>query len=809
MSMVGRGTVLLLGVLGLLFGPGAAAGGWPESLDAAVRDARDGQMASALHSLAALHEMHPDVARIRHDYAVVAAWAEDDARVAALLDGERIELLPSYVLEAYAKSLRNLGRWQHARDAYRAWQSRHPDSFDARLGLVLTQADAESYDAAVSQLEAIDIATLDEARRTAFYLACGYIQERQGAFVAALDCYNRGLRQLPDSRDLLRQRAVVASALGASEYARDTLLALGEVDDEILNDVRLDATALRVRWLHLEPAGARERPTADVLQAFARLEGLTPRQARTREYDALVGEVAGYRMTAALTRYRALLPEVGGLPQMPSYVLGAVGQALLHTEQAHEAVQVYRAAISNLGGDASPDARFDYEVGLFYALSDAGRLEEAQMLAERLDQAQQPWIRPTDRLWLENNRYIVAREVGALGDAYADRYTKALSRFEGLLDIAPANDGLRLSSAIVKRWRGLHRRSQADAEKVHGVRYRYPRAVLEGQLAIDRYDYDGAAQALEQAKVLHPMGKSTIDLQRRLEIQHRPEVVVSAGFAQSEADQIGAESFYVDSRYFGGLQHGRWRPFVHSHYRQAEFSEGLGRDHRLGVGAQYFAPYWSLSAEVNRGVEQNHGTGAAVEHAWRSTDHLSHDTRLSWNSIETPLRGTRVGVEGDTLSHSTTLRWHEAGRATVGFSVADYDDGNDRRSAHVSVLERVINQTRHKLSVLGSLYASRNSETGTAYYNPERDVDVRVGLMHEWRMHRDYRSRHTLRSQIWYGNYQQRGFGSDGLWQVGVEYEHNLDEVFDLLLGVRFGRRPYDGVQEREEEVYMTVRARP
>jgi biofilm PGA synthesis protein PgaA len=807
--MMGRGTLWLACVLGLVLGLRGHANAWSEVLDSAVRDARDGRTEMALQTLAALHETHPDIARIRHDYAVVAAWAEDDGRVALLLDDTRIERLPTYVIEVYAKSLRNLGRWQHARDAYRVWQSRQPDSFDARIGLVLTEADAESYDAAAAHLEAIDIAPLDTDRRTAYYLACGYVQERQGTFVAALDCYNRGLRQLPDSRDLLRQRAVVASALGASQYARDTLLALGDVDRQTLNDVQLDATALRVRWLHLEPAGARQRPTADVLQAFARLDGLTPRQERVRQFDALVGEVAGYRMDDALVRYRALLAEVGGLAQIPSYVLGAVGQALLHTERAHEAVQVYRAAITNLGNAASADARFDYEVGLFHALSDAGRLEDAQALAQRLDQAQTPWIRPTDRLWLENNRYIVAREVGALGEAYADRYAAALGRFEALLDIAPANDGLRLSSAIVKRWRGLHRRSQADAEKVHGVRYRYPRAVLEGQLAIDRYDYDGAAQALKQARLLHPTGKSTIDLQRRLEIQHRPEVVVSAGFAQSEADQIGAESFYVDTRYFGGLQHGRWRPFAHSHYRQAEFSEGLGRDHRLGAGAQYFAPYWSISAELNRGIEQNEGTGAVVEHSWRSTDHLSHDTRLSWNSVETPLRGTRGGIESDALSHSTTLRWHEAGRATVGFSVADYDDGNERHSAHASVLERVINQTRHKLSVLGSLYASRNSESGTAYYNPERDVDVRVGLMHEWRMHRDYRTRHTLRSQIWYGNYHQRGFGSDGLWQVGLEYEHNLDEVFDLLLGVRVGRRPYDGVQEREEEVYMTVRARP
>ncbi len=807
--MVGRGTVWLACLLGFWLAPGVAASDWPEVLDAAVRDAREGRMVTALDTLAALHLAYPDVARVRHDYAVVAAWAEDDARVAALLDGERVELLPTYVLQGYAKSLRNLGRWQHARDAYGAWQLRDAGSFDARLGLVLTEADAGSYDAAAAELEGIDTAPLDDDRRSAYYLACGYVQERQGAFVAALDCYNRGLRRLPGSRDLLRQRAVVASALGASEYARDTLLALGDADEQTLNDVRLDATALRVRWLHLEPAGARERPTADVLQAFARLEGLTPRQARTREFDALVGEVAGYRMDDALARYRALLPEVGGLGQLPSYVLGAVGQALLHTDEAHEAVQVYRAAISNLGGDASADARFDYEVGLFYALSDAGRLEEAQALADRLDRAQKPWIRPSDRLWLENNRYIVAREVGALGEAYADRYTQALARFDEMLDIAPANDGLRLSSAIVKRWRGLHRQSLADAEKVHGVRYRYPRAVLEGQLAIDRYDYDGAAKALGEAMVLHPRGKSTIDLERRLEIQHRPEVVVSAGLTESEADQIGAQSFHIDSRYYAGLQHERWRPFVHSHYRQAEFSEGLGRDHRLGVGAQYFAPYWSLSAEVNRGVEQNDGAGAVLEHSWRSTDHLSHDTRLAWNSIDTPLRGTRVGVEGDAISHSTTLHWHEAGRATFGFSVQDYDDGNDRRSAHLSVLERVINQTRHKLSVLGSLYASRNSATGTAYYNPERDVDVRVGLMHEWRMHRDYRSRHTLRSQVWYGSYQQRGFGSDGLWQAGTEYEYNLDEVFDLLFGVRFGRRPYDGVQEREEEVYMTVRARP
>ena len=59
------------------FHPAAAADADAAAREAAVLLARSGELDAALSRLAALHERHPADARVRHDLAVVSAWAGD------------------------------------------------------------------------------------------------------------------------------------------------------------------------------------------------------------------------------------------------------------------------------------------------------------------------------------------------------------------------------------------------------------------------------------------------------------------------------------------------------------------------------------------------------------------------------------------------------------------------------------------------------------------------------------------------------------------------------------------------------------
>lgn len=121
----------------LAFHPAHAASSEADAAarEAAVRLARSGDVDSALQRLTELHARDPEDDRVRHDLAVVSAWAGDDARTVALLQEEAPQALPDYVLDAYAKAARNLQQWPLAIDLYRLLAGRAPAAATPRLAL--------------------------------------------------------------------------------------------------------------------------------------------------------------------------------------------------------------------------------------------------------------------------------------------------------------------------------------------------------------------------------------------------------------------------------------------------------------------------------------------------------------------------------------------------------------------------------------------------------------------------------------------------------------------------------------------------
>ena len=771
----------------------------------AVLSARAGQLEVALADLARLHEEYPVNQRIRNDYAVVAAWAGKDALTTQLLTEVELTSLPDYVLAPYAKALRNEQFWMRSIETYREWQSRAPLSFDAKLGLVLTHADAGNYEASKETLATLHTLELTREEVATSYFACGYIAERERQFVAALDCYNLGLRITPDDTALLERRAIIAAALGANEFANAEYANLhADPKSELANSLQLDATALRLRWAGLEENKFRYEAASEALLGHDRILHPNKRQEQTRDFDRIVGLVAGYQMQEALDVYNTL----GLQPdELPAYVLAALAQAHLYFNNTDRSIQYFRYAIAKVPPEQQA-LEFDLQVGLFHALSDNGHYEEAGQLASKLANSQYPWIRPTNKIWLENERYTVAREVGALALAYREEYDRALSSFDDLLSVGAANEGLRLSNATLQRWRGWYRASELETAKVSDPGFELPRTTLSSHIYLDRGAYRRAELGLTKAKALHPRDKGVQALDRRWRLHNRPQVQISAQAGQSDGTELGSESYSVDAHYYTSPFAYNYRAFVHAHTRWAEFLEGDGRDTRVGVGLEYRGLAWSLSGEVHTGLEQNSSPGLTLNHQWDSTDHWRHSTTFNYNGLNIPLRGTRVGIEGEDISHTTTYRWHESAEASVGFGYMRIDDGNERLSASARYQRRIFNAPRHKTAFIASLFTSESDDLVTPYFNPESDLDTRIGLLHEWRIQQTYELVRKLRVGASIGRYYQEGFGSDSLWTTNVEYEQELDHLWSITVGTSIGRRPYDGIQERQEQYYLTFRSK-
>jgi len=804
-----RSTALLLTcVLCMAPAPGRAAASerLDDAREAAVLAARGGDAAAALGRLEALFGAHPDSRALRLDLAVVAAWAGRDARAAELLASVEPSGLPDYVLEAYAKSARNLKRWDQALELYGHLAERAPGRSEPALARVLVLADADRFDAARAALDAVIRDPEFEPGADAHY-ACGYIEERARRYTQALACYRTALRVDPEHRRSRRRYAITASALGANAQARHIAAAHpGLLDATTLERLALDQAALHVRWARLAAPEAPRAHARAALDAHAELfqrDGLdavdSPR-GRALHFDHVAALAAAGDMAAAARAFEVLdVP----LEETPVYVLAAAADAYLYLERPEPAERLFEAALAR-----EPD-RLGLHVGLFYARSDMQDHAGAAAVVARLRASEPAWKRPAPGVWQANPRFARARELGALELAFRDRYGDALEAFDTLLALAPANTGIRLSRAQVRRWRGWSDAARSDLTRVRALESDHHDArLLDAHLALDSYRFEHAREQLLAATSQAPQARGTLELAERWRIHSSPELILDGGAGRSDGGAFSSREWQLEGYYLSAPIH-RYRVFVHDTVTYGSFDEGPGRDHRLGAGLEYRAPDWTLRGEVYRGLQDNAGTGAAVDADWRVDDRLSLSATAATNSRNVPLRATRIGVEGNELALGARYRWHEAREVAVGAAVLDLDDDNTRRQLQTTYRQRVFNAPRHKLFTTARAYGSRNSEPDRAYYNPEADRELSVGMTHEWRLHRRYDRSLTQRLGVEVGDYWQEDFGSGTVWTLFAEHDWQLGPRTALRYGLRTGGRVYDGEREHMASLFVGVTWRP
>lgn len=788
----------------------ATTADWGDAREAAVVLARQGHTEQALQQLSELLTDHPYESAIRFDYAVVAGWHGDDELAVAAMADQTPDGLPDYVLAAYARSARNAGRFDLAVDLYAALAERESYRLRGLVGGVLAMADAGRLDEGLVLLEAVDEKPAFESSEFAdLQFACGYLFERARNYMRALDCYNLGLRHHPEHGELRRRRAMVASAMGAAdvageEVARDpALFAASE-----RAGIRMDEAAMKLRWSGLS------RETEDLAgedRALAQYDELTAEidpGNRTLQFDRFIALTVANRMNEAEQAFQRILRAHGPADQLPRYVLAGAGRMYLYLEEPDEAVRYYQLTLVD-ADELPPGVRFPAQMGLFSALADAGAYEEMLDLVQILEAQEAPWIRPSPKIWRVNPRFTSSVEAAAVAQAYVDQHDQALARLDELLSVAPANGSLRLTRAAVLRWRGWYAKSAADLEKVSATgEYQLRTAVDTAHLALETRDYPGAEAALDEARRLHARDKSVVDLVKRWRLHNRPELYLRASSGRSDGGRLGSRSLDLESYYYSAPLSTNYRAFLHGLSRYAEFEEGDGRDARLGAGVEYRKSRLTWRGEVFTGLDQWQGTGAEVSAGWRLSDYWQLGVSAALNGPGVPLRGLRVGIDGEDMQLRLTRRWHEARRADLALGVMRLDDDNQRRWASLSFQQRVFNAPRHKLDAVAGFYSSDNKQLNSIYFNPTRDREMTVGLRHEWRLLRDYDRWFFQRIGITAGSYFQESYGSDPLWRLNWEQEWQISPALSITYGASLGKRSYDGDRERQTSFFLTLGSR-
>jgi len=752
----------------------------------AVEMARQGDYAAALPVLDELHRHHPTDLPLLYDYLAVLAWAGEDARVAALIERVDPQRAPLYVLEAAAKSLRNLNLFDRAEALYRSGIGRFPSSPTLRSGLLYTLADAGKHEEAAGLAQTLGQLYPGHVE-TQFAIA--YAAQRRGDYVAALQCYQRILDWQPQSQRAQRLEILSLAAIGdpfrAEELAEQRAGLLSAAERHRL---KADQAALVTRWgsygsdLPAQRFAETDRALGMLDDNEQAARGDVPggdNFVRRARIDRLVALRDRVEMGRVVEEYRSLEADQ---VMLPAYALQAAADAFLYQENPQQAGLLYRKVLQS-----EPD-NFEAAQGLFFAYIEQEDFERALELAEKLRTEQ---VGGPDRL--------EAELLAALGQIFANDLVEGASRLTPMYHQAPANHDILGETGGLYAARGWPRR----AEEIYRLGLALDPAYLSLRTGYAENRLD--LKEFEQAGILigalgdeYPEHKAVQRLQRLWEAHNMRELQVSVAAGWSSGSTFGSRDLSLAATLFSPPVHHRYRGFVATYLEQASFPEGDKTLQRFGAGIEYRHRHGQGTAEMTWSVSGGQKLGARLAAVWMPDDEWSIPVAIELFSRETPLRALKHGIEADAARIGVTYRRDELRRYWLQAGFMDFSDGNFRYSLLGGVEQGLIIRPHYRLDGLVEFYTSANSEDDAPYFNPRRDADLTLTLANDWLLYRHYRFSFRNRLAVSAGGYWQQDFGVDPTAALRYEHVWEYSPRFFLLYGVSLARRSYDGDGENQ-----------
>ncbi len=766
----------------------------------AVMQARTGNLKDSLRTLKQLYDRNPANTLTAYDYLTVLGWAERDAEVVILADSMELDKAPLHVVDVVAKALRNHKWFEASAALYVEAMQRWPDHLPFALGRLMALAEAGEVEASRSLVRQLRIR--HPARRDVL-AACVYAAERVGDHLTALDLHQRVLEIDPVDPDALRGRIRALRLLGASHlalyYAERTPGLLQKADLQRLHN---DAAAHQVRWgsyfpeaektRFLETDQALERISANLRRLHA-ADNAPPTLVRQGRIDRMVALRNRVRMPEVVTLYQSLQREDEFLP---AYALKAAADAYLYLEQPEAAYDIYQQALH-----LEPDD-FETRLALFYA----------DVELEEFDRA----ITRIDRLFAEvqaeknaDRQRLTAELTTGLARVFAGDLPEAQSRIETLHDHAPLNPDLKQELGGVYAARGWPRKAESILE--NGLLNNPDHRGLQISRTHNRFDlrqYGTAQAAAEDLYGRFPEDKHVQRLARRSYLHDLRELQVEAGYSDSSETDYGGNELRLGSTLYSSPLKEHYRLFAGILWSRGDFAEGRGIVRRYRSGLEYRSRRLEGNAEINYTAAGAGGVGVGVAGLLYQDDQRSWPFAVEIRSSATPTRALRNGIDADAIRFGFVHRAHERRRWSLGTGLMDFSDGNLRTHLRADLRQRLVTRPHYHLDGVVDLYASFNKKSDVPYYSPQQDASASVTLDNTWLLWRRYQRAFRHRLALTVGAYQQQGYGTGPL--LGARYEHlwQADGRFDLVYGIGWHRRIYDGDPENGVDGDLSVRWR-
>lgn len=770
--------------------------------EAAVKLARDGRHDEAIERLQSLMATYPDDAPVVHDLITVLGWAGRDRDAWALRDDIDVATAPPWTLATLARAGRNLSHHERAARVYRELAARFPDRPDGWAGQLLALTDAGELPRARAVLREVprDVRFSAEVQ-----FARGYLHERAGENVHAIDAYRRALEADPQRRDAFRRLVRMASGYGAPGRAAEIADRHPDwLDAEARARVRADRAALLVRWGELPVHDPRRRFEGTDRAIEALRENLETARARGAGWPPLA-DLARFDLMVAL-RDRVRMQDVVTLHEelvdagtdVPAYALEAAADAYLYLEQPRRAGELYREVLAR-----GPADDFQARMGLFYALVEQERHDQAQEVIDALAE-DLPRLRanPAAGVYRGGDQRLAAEVGAALARLFADRLPEAAERLAKLGDAAPFNPSLRAERANLYRSRGWPRLALEEARIGLSTAPRHLGLRLNEAAALLDLDLVAAARTTaDELYDIYPENKGVQRLAERLDAHDRPFLSLRARRGRADGVELGSTSRNLELDLYTSPLRERWRGWILGKSEAAEFEEGRAFHDRLGAGLQYRAAGVTVRGALTRSRYGERRTGALLELDVRHNDHWSYGAGVESLAATTPLRALREGIRARTARVSVAWQAHESRSAGGTVQYSDFTDGNERAELFSFWRERWRSGPVYKLDTVTEVAASDNTRADTPYFNPDRDLTVAVTAENRWLTWRRYQRSFEQSLYFTAGSYRQQDFASGPVWAARYAHRWSRENRFEIRYGIGWSSRLFDG--DREEEVTL------
>lgn len=780
-----------------------------EQYQAALTSVRGGKIDQALKILEDLVHKHPETLRYQYDYLQVLGLAGMDAKVLAVAADLDVEQSPPYVLEAAARSARNLKKYTLSRRFYRFAADRAPDRPEPRIGLALLSVDQGHPQQAIKHLFAL---AEKYPNNLDVLSALAYAYETEGNHFEALKYTQEAYTVRPDNADLFRQYIMAINRIGANGIALEKAEQhAGLLSPEAWARLEWDRAAFLIRW--------GEIPTKTETLRFLETDKAIRKLGVNEEYIKRIPSeattwkhLAEFDLVVALQDRREMKKVLGYARRfeqqnvdLPSYVMAAIGDAYLYLEKPSQARDWYLKTLKK-------DPKMFYvELALFYAYLENEQHGKAVQLIDGMNKRQpmvrKNWFPGGDRSIAKGNpRKTLTARTAALARAYGNNLQDAESLFKKLTNRAPYNTEIRSELADVYYWRGWPRASQKQIDQALNLDPKNLNArVGRARNELELMQYRDAEQSTSKLVDLYPEQKD-VQLQNLLwQIHNERELRLEVNGGTSSGNVQGSDTLTFDGHLYSAPINYNYRVFLHSLWNRTDFPEGIGKLSHHGIGLEYTRPNLNLTVEVHDNEFSQNRVGGSLFAGVDLDDVWNLSGSFDSFSGQTPYRALKNDIYARSIDFTISHRANESRISDVTGSFLDFTDGNKRYSLAASHLEWWVTTPHYILNTTISASYSHNDKTFAPYFNPKNDTSIEITFDNDWLTYRHYDTTFYQRLALTGGGYWQDGFGTGPVGAILYEHRWATNYRIELKYGAALSNRLYDGDRETWLNYFMTL----